>query len=190
MTDPVLFVIAVVAVLATPGPTNTLLLTAATLDGPRSLRLIPAEMAGYLVSALTIALLVGPLVAQIWMVGLVLRSIAAAYLILAAVRLWRRSGGAFQGTPLITARHVFTTTLLNPKAILFGLGIVPVREAGGVAYLTGFCLLIAAVASAWILLGMLIRRGLLSSTGTPLIPRIAATVIASFAGFLVLSPLL
>jgi threonine/homoserine/homoserine lactone efflux protein len=190
MTDPVLFIIAVVTLLATPGPTNALLLTAATLDGPRSLRLIPAEVTGYLLSVLAIALLVAPLVAELWMVGVLMRSIAAAYLLLVAARLWRGGSAAVESPQLITPRHVFTTTLLNPKAILFGLGIVPVQGSGGMAYLAGFCLLITAVGSAWILLGVLIRRGLLPPGGAPLIPRIAATVITGFAGLLVLSPLL
>jgi hypothetical protein len=61
MEDPVLFALAVLAVLGTPGPTNTLLATAGATAGlRRSLALIPAEAAGYTISILTLGLALGP----------------------------------------------------------------------------------------------------------------------------------
>ena len=190
MTDPLSFAIAVVALLATPGPTNALLLTAATMSGSRAFRLIAAEIAGYLIAVLTIALLIGPLVADWWALGMVLRSAAALYLLMVAVRLWRRGGSEFGSPRLIEMRHVFTTTLLNPKAILFGLGIVPVQAPDPLPYLVAFAALIALVGSGWIAIGLAIRRGLLPPEGAPLVPRIGATIIAGFAGYLVLAPLM
>src|SRR6478752_3236474 len=51
MTDPVAFVLSVIALLAVPGPTNTLLATAGGLGGVRrAIALIPAEVAGYLLA--------------------------------------------------------------------------------------------------------------------------------------------
>lgn len=51
MTDPILFAFAVIAILATPGPTNALLATAGAANGlRRSLPLVPAELAGYLIA--------------------------------------------------------------------------------------------------------------------------------------------
>ena len=47
MTDPLAFVLSVVALLAVPGPTNTLLATAGGLGGVRrAIPLIPAEVTG------------------------------------------------------------------------------------------------------------------------------------------------
>ena len=64
MENPVLFAMAVLAVLGTPGPTNTLLATAGATGGLRcSLPLIPAEAAGYTISILTLGLALGPVVA-------------------------------------------------------------------------------------------------------------------------------
>ena len=189
MTEPILFALTTVALLATPGPTNALLLTAGAADGPKSLRLIPAEIAGYLVAILTIAYLVGPLIADVWALGLLLRLGAAIYLATLAVRLWRR-GTRFECNLMVRRRDVFVTTLLNPKAILFGLGIVPVQGANGGAYLAAFCLLVAAVGAAWIVVGLAIRRGLLSTMAASVVPRIGATIVAAFASYLVLVPLM
>jgi threonine/homoserine/homoserine lactone efflux protein len=189
MTEPMLFALTTAALLAMPGPTNALLLTAGAADGPRSLRLIPAEIAGYLVAMLTIAYFVGPLVADVWALELLLRIGAAIYLVALAVRLWRR-GARFDCNLVITRRDVFATTLLNPKAILFGLGIVPIQGANGAAYLAAFCLLVAAAGAAWIVVGLAIRRGLLPAIAAPVVPRIGATLITAFASYLVLVPLI
>ncbi|HZF76664.1 MAG TPA: lysine transporter LysE, partial [Acetobacteraceae bacterium] len=63
MQDPVLFALAVLFILGTPGPTNTLLATSgATAGFRRSLILLPAEAAGYGISILTLGLVLGPVV--------------------------------------------------------------------------------------------------------------------------------
>jgi threonine/homoserine/homoserine lactone efflux protein len=189
MTEPMLFALTTAALLAMPGPTNALLLTAGAADGPRSLRLIPAEIAGYLVAILTIAYLVGPLVSDVWALGLLLRLGAALYLVTLAVRLWRR-GARSDCNLVVTRRDVFVTTLLNPKAVLLGLGIVPVQGANGGAYLAAFCLLVATIGAAWIVVGLAIRCGLLSTMAASVLPRIGATIVAAFASYLVVGPLM
>jgi len=190
MTDPVLFTLAVLTLLATPGPTNTLLLTAGAADGARSFRLIPAEVAGYLVAIVTIGFVVGPYVAEIPGLGLALRLLIAGYLIWIAVRLWRRGVTNLATDRLIRLRDVFVTTLLNPKALLFALGIVPLHESDGLAYLAAFSLMVVAVGAGWITIGISIRRGLLSETARGFVPCIGALVIGAFAGYLVMAPFL
>lgn len=48
-----------------------------------------------------------------------------AYLLWLAVRLWQRGGDTLARGALVTPGQVFVTTLLNPKALVFALGIVP-----------------------------------------------------------------
>ncbi len=65
MHDPVLFSLTVLAILATPGPTNTLLATSAALAGiRRSLPLIAAELAGYLTAISILHFLLAEMLAQ------------------------------------------------------------------------------------------------------------------------------
>jgi threonine/homoserine/homoserine lactone efflux protein len=191
MTDPILFTLAVLALLATPGPTNTLLMTSGATTGPASSwRLIPAEIAGYTIAILAIGFVIGPFIAESWALGMALRVCVALYLTWVATRLWRHPTAEIDSGRLIRPRDVFIATLLNPKALLFGLGIVPLHDPHAVAYMIAFCLMVAAVGASWICLGAAIRRGLLPKAGVPLVPRIGAAVITAFAGYLVLAPVL
>jgi threonine/homoserine/homoserine lactone efflux protein len=193
MEDPVLFSLAVLAVLGTPGPTNTLLATAGATAGlRRSLPLIGAEAAGYGVSILTLGLVLGPVVAGAPLVAASLRVAVAIYLLLLAARLWRRGGAALATGAVVTPRQVFVTTLLNPKAIVFALGIVPFGAGHGVwpPYMLGFLVLLAGVATAWIAAGAMLggaagRRGWGGA-----VPRVGAAAVGTFAVLLLAAPLL
>jgi threonine/homoserine/homoserine lactone efflux protein len=181
MTDPLAFLLSVVALLAVPGPTNTLLASAGGLYGVRrAVMLVPAEVAGYLLAIGLIGLVLRPLLAMYPQAATGLRVLAGIVLIALAIRLWRRSDIVLRpdgthGTP-IRAWHVFVTTLLNPKAAVFALGIIP--HLGGstprlaLPYVAGFVALLVVIASGWAMLGaqlqgrerprvrpMLIRRG-------------------------------
>ena len=63
MEDPLLFSLAVLTILGTPGPTNTLLATSGGAVGVKaSLPLVPAEAAGYLIAIVAIGLALGAVV--------------------------------------------------------------------------------------------------------------------------------
>ena len=193
MENPVLFALAVLAVLGTPGPTNTLLATAGATGGLRcSLPLIPAEAAGYTISILTLGLALGPVIAEAPLLAGVLRVSVGVYLLLLALRLWRRSDPALATGAVVTPRQVFVTTLLNPKAIVFALGVVPFGAGRGVwpPYMLGFLLLLTSVSVAWIAAGGMLggaagRRGWGGA-----VPRIGAAAVGGFAILLLVTPLL
>jgi threonine/homoserine/homoserine lactone efflux protein len=190
MTDPIPFALAVVFLLATPGPTNTLLLTAGAASGPRALRLIPAEVIGYLTTILIVGYLIGDRVQSMPSAAFALRALVAAYLIYLAFRLWRTGLQAEAPRRLITFRDVLVTTMLNPKALLFALGIIPVHAANSIGYFAAFVLLVVAAGSGWALLGVALRRGLLPKSSPHLVPRLGAVAITAFAAYLVIAPLL
>ncbi len=189
--DPLLFALAVLTILGTPGPTNSLLATSgATLGIRRSLVLIPAEAAGYSVAILTLGLVLGPVVAASPVLATTLRVVVGLYLLLLAVRLWRHGGLIQPGQALVTPRQVFVTTLLNPKAIVFALGVVPFGAPAVWPYLLGFLLMLGAVAFCWIALGAALggvagRRG-----WAGVVPRLGAAAVGSFAVMIVMAPLL
>jgi threonine/homoserine/homoserine lactone efflux protein len=184
MSDPLAFCVAVLALLATPGPTNTLLAAAGAIGGwPASLRLMPAELAGYLLSIGLLVVLVGPSAAARPDVAAGLRIAAAVWLVASAVRLWRDAGNGFAGAPVpIDARRVFVTTALNPKSLVFAFVIFPAAPAATVAVaFAAFAVMVAAVAACWIAAGAALgRRG-----GRAVTPRAAtraaAVVLAAFA---------
>jgi threonine/homoserine/homoserine lactone efflux protein len=193
MEDHVLFTLAVLTVLGTPGPTNTLLATAGASAGVRrSLPLITAEAAGYTISILTLGLVLGPIVAGAPLLAAALRVAVGLYLLLLALRLWRRSGVAMASGAVVTPRQVFVTTLLNPKAIVFALGVVPFEAGRSVwpPYMLGFLLLLVSVAAAWIAAGAMLggaagRRGWGGA-----VPRIGAAAVGTFGVLLLVTPLL
>ncbi|MEE1654932.1 LysE family transporter [Microvirga sp. CF3062] len=125
MIDLLTFVPAVAAILATPGPTNTLLASSGVQAGfRRSLPLVPAELCGYALAIAGWGLFLEPVSAALPWLKPALRLACAAYLVVIAWGLWSRAGSALSGSGFGT-RRVFAATLLNPKALLFAAVIFP-----------------------------------------------------------------
>lgn len=191
MENPVLFALAVLAILGTPGPTNALLATSGATSGlRRSLPLVPAEAAGYLISILTLGLVLAPLVSGVPGVASALRAAVGLYLAVLAVRLWRRGGATLAGGAAVTPAQVFATTLLNPKALVFAFGVVPFGAARVWPYLLGFLVLLASVALCWIAAGALLGQVASRSGRAGVVPRIGAAAVGAFAVLLIVAPLL
>ena len=186
MNDFAAFGLWVLLILITPGPTNTLLALGGTLDGPKALRLVAAELAGYLVSIgiLTFLILTIPSVKQALPL---LRFACGLFVIGLTVRTWR--GPDLNGhtdASSVTFLEVLVTTILNPKGLIFAIQIFP---SGGVTrfdetlpYFGVFALICLAVGSLWALLGCLVRIQLADS---PWLRRVGAVVLAGFGLLLV-----
>jgi threonine/homoserine/homoserine lactone efflux protein len=191
MTDPTLFILTVLFILGTPGPTNTLLATAgATVGIRRALPILLGESAGYLISILIIGLLIGPALAGAPAAAMTLRLMVGVYLLWLAFRLWKGGAVLVAGRQAITLRQVFVTTLLNPKAIIFALGVIPFAEPSWPLYLLGFLAMLGAVAVCWISIGAILGRAAAAAGKFSLVPRIGALAVAAFALVLISAPLL
>lgn len=170
--------LAILALLLTPGPTNTLLLVSGADRGlPPSLRLIPAEVAAYCLVVVPLVLAERLLHDQIALLRPVVALLAGAWVLWLAWGLWSlpvRSGAAL---PLVSARKVFVTTLLNPKGLIFGLVLLPAAASLplGLAVFVGLIVLVAAL---WAAAGAILPLQDGGATLPPVLRRAAACWLA------------
>lgn len=187
MTDPLLFMLAVLTLLGTPGPTNTLLATSGAAEGVRkSLRLLVGELSGYLVAIAAIRIVLGPIFAAYPLFGAALKVAVAVYLAWIAVKLWLRGARLAGSAATVTLSNVFLTTLLNPKALIFALSVIPAAHPQLIWFLIAFGLAVVAVGFCWILLG----RAASATAGerhAGVIPRAASVALVGFAGVILAS---
>lgn len=187
MIDLVTFVPAVAAILATPGPTNTLLASAGARAGlRRSLPLVPAELLGYALAIAAWGLFLDPAAAILPWLKPFLRLACAGYLMAVAWGLWRDAGQAIGAAGFGTGR-VFAATLLNPKALLFAAVVFPESSfrdpAAFVQAMGTFAAVIVPIALGWIGFGSALA-GPRAVIRPQLVQRGAALVLLTFSATL------
>lgn len=184
MTDLWLFSTSVALLLAMPGPTNTLLAVAgATADARRLLSLLAAVIGGYAVAISVLRIGLAPLVQAAPVLASLARLVVAAVLIRAAIKLWHRDIAADAANGPATPTVVFTTTALNPKALVLAFGLLPFEHGLPVLHLVVATALGLASALLWIGIGATIDRRLRHHSPR-LVPRIGAGVLTAFAGLI------
>jgi threonine/homoserine/homoserine lactone efflux protein len=183
VAEPTVFALAVLAVLATPGPTNTLMAVAgATLGVSKGLKLIPAEVAGYLTSISLLIFIFRPVLAAFPMAAAVLRVVCGSYLAILALNVWRASARDAGPARLVNFQRVFTTTLLNPKSLIFAFQIFPSERIRlTLVFLGAFALICSTVATLWICLGATLRLRTEALLTGVVIRRVTAIVLGLFA---------
>jgi threonine/homoserine/homoserine lactone efflux protein len=185
MMAPLELSLAVLALLLTPGPTNSLMLLAGAERGfLRASRLIPAEIAGYLATVVPLAM-VGQSVLDVWpWLRLTVALGAAVWVAALALRLWRLPEVATGRA--VTMWALVLTSALNPKALIFGLVLLPSadRLVENIALFAG---LVALVALLWAGLGASLRG---ATSGQPraifVLRRLASVILAAMSVLLVL----
>jgi threonine/homoserine/homoserine lactone efflux protein len=183
VSDPVLFFFAIAAILAAPGPTNTLLATSgATVGVVRSLGLLAAAIAGYLAAILAVHFIVGPIAESSPVTAITLKVAVALYLVWLAIKLWRQPLKLAEDAKAVSFANVLVATLLNPKALIFSLTIVPWSVSAIGWYLAAFAATIIAACGGWIVLGRILKHA--TGTRAGYIPRVASVVLVGFAGLM------
>ena len=180
MTDPVLFVLSVLTLLSTPGPTNTLLAASGAVVGVRrSLPLLVGELTGYLAAILAIRLALEPFFENP-VISIGFKVVVALYLAFTAIRLWKVPVATSRS--VVKTRNVFATTLLNPKAFIFAIGVIPNDAAHVAPYFAGFSACVVTVGFLWLVFGQVAgaQFGLL-------VPRIASVALGGFASLIIVS---
>ncbi len=148
------YILVALVILLTPGPTNTLLAAAGAALGLRRALILPlAETLGYGIAisvffAMAATLADHPL-ALAW-----LRGLAALWLVVVGLSLWRRPVLAEAGSLRSSFAQVAITTLFNPKAMLVGTVVIPdIMPVAPVAALAVFLVLSFFAGLCWTLLG-------------------------------------
>ena len=157
MIDLATFIPAVAAILATPGPTNTLLAGSGAQAGfRRSLPLVPAELCGYALAIAGWGLFLEPASTALPGLKPVLRLACSGYLMLVGWRLWRDAGEVLSASGF-GPRRIFAA-ILFPEAAF--------RDPAVFLHAMGsFAAVIVPIALAWIGFGSAL------SGPKPLIPR-------------------
>jgi threonine/homoserine/homoserine lactone efflux protein len=180
------FALAALALLVSPGPTNTLLFVSGAGVGLRaSLRLIPAELIGYLSAIIPLALFGRPFLAAHPRLEQGVAVAASLWVLSLAFSLWRTPR---EGAPsTVTFRRVLVTTMINPKALVIALVLLPPAAAFAdlVPALLLFAGMVVAVASCWIAGGAGVGRAA-GQGRTRSLRRVAAGYLA-FVAAMVLS---
>ncbi|MEW9853690.1 hypothetical protein [Novosphingobium sp. M1R2S20] len=173
MMDQAVFLAAILALLCAPGPTNTLVALAGAQGGMRRvLGLLPAEVAGYLTAILPLVLAGDALFMRWPALVVAIKAAAAAWVLLLAAKLWR-TGTLRHDTLAVSARRIYLTTSLNPKALVVAFALLPSPSTKLFAYqLLLFCAVVPAVGLGWGALGATLQDR--SRSRMPLIHRAAA----------------
>lgn len=153
------FVLAALALLIAPGPTNLLLaLAGAEAGAARVWRLLPVVWLSYLVVVLPLVWLGQGWLAAWPALDTVVKLAAAGWISWLALGLWRAGGR--KGPTQVTVAKLALTTLLNPKALVFGLALLPGLDQPGFGWrLSLFLGLLTGSSLIWGLGGTLARQG-------------------------------
>jgi threonine/homoserine/homoserine lactone efflux protein len=185
LDNAVVFLVSVLILLIVPGPTNTLLATSgATVGFRRSTPLLFAETAGYILSIVLIEFMLGPAISGAYPTASILRLAAGAYLLMLAMKLWTTP--FLVARVVISLRQVFVTTLLNPKALVFALVIIPFRSPHASLYLAVFTAIVPAVGTLWIATGSFLGHHTHPDYAKSF-PKAAAIVLAVMSAALIAS---
>ena len=184
------FLLSVAVLLLVPGPTNTLMgLTGAERGLARAAYLLPFELAGYATTVIPLTIIGAELVNNWPHALIVLKVLAAMWVMWLAVRLWHaglKTKEAGEGTPA----SIYLTTVLNPKATIFGLVLLPPpTDPLFLSRFASFCAIVMAAALLWAGIGVLANHAQQGESRMRLLQRVASAWLALVSVMLVVSVL-
>jgi threonine/homoserine/homoserine lactone efflux protein len=181
------FFLVTIVLLSAPGPTNALMAIAGAQRGAvASLPLIGAELAGYSLAVALIHLALQPLLQAFPLLQTGLKLLFSAYVIWQAILAWGRAIQLDRNANPITMTNLFVTTLLNPKAFGFALGIIPFQDGNVLLYIATFLALVCFSGFLWICIGAF-ARGLGGERGRKTVGILGSLTLFGFAALILSS---
>lgn len=155
------FLLASLALLLTPGPTNTLLAASGAAMGARKALALPlAEAIGYLL-AISLFLVAADILHDAPAALPAMKAVASVWLLVSAIGLWSRPVVPDQPARKGAFLRVLFTTVLNPKAMLVGTIMVPsLMPDQAWRAVASFVLLSVLAGVAWTVFGALLPQGM------------------------------
>lgn len=170
------FLLAATALLAAPGPSNTLIALAAA-QGGRAIGMLPLVLGAYLAMVVPFSLIGAELTQSFPLFALGLKGFAALWVMYLAVKLWR--GSKQVGERPVRAWDVIATTILNPKSLVIGLVLLPQpKDAEYLAHLFALAVVILMTGALWAGLGRALTRLARGEAVMSLFARVAAFWLA------------
>lgn len=149
--------LALLALLMTPGPTNTLLAIAGAERGLRAtLALLPVVVLAYLAVVLPLVLIGSQTLGNTPSLRPIIALTAALWVAKLAFNMWRVP--AQKTNASVTQLRLITTTVLNPKALIIGLVLMPSNTALA-PRVAIFAALLVVSSTLWAALGASLTRG-------------------------------
>lgn len=177
-----------ILVLIVPGPTNTLLFSSGISVGlARTLPLVLAEAAGYVIAVSVWGVSLLAFAAQHPHVLSVIKLACSSYLLLLAAKMWTRGRlEEDQRAKAVTWRNLLVATLLNPKAFLLASTAFPwqtFHDSSSAAQAFGvFLLVLIPVGTGWASLGRATRMLASGSHHVTAVLRLSSMVLVLFSG--------
>ncbi|WNW10378.1 LysE family transporter [Pseudomonas sp. DTU_2021_1001937_2_SI_NGA_ILE_001] len=182
------------AVLAVPGPTNSLLFQTGVNRGLslRALRWVVAEWAAYMLQISVWGLTLDWIARDHPWVATASKVFAVGFLFYIAIKLWGMARrGAADTTPGLSPVGLFVATLSNPKGLFFASFVAPagtfMTGASYLEFMAAFTLVVLPVGAAWVAFGAMFGGRLTSAHATFWMNRGVSMVIALFASGLLYS---
>jgi len=185
MEDVIAFAASASALLIVPGPTNSLIAASGGTSGiRRTVRLLPAELCGYIIAIIGWGLGLAAAVRIVPAAIILAKLVVSAILIVSARKLWVLRGRSHERKH-IGLPEVFLVTISNPKALIFALSIVPHLKEGNLnsalPYLALLGVLVLLIGTGWSVIGAGLGRVLGAIVPTIGFARAGAVILLGFA---------
>ena len=150
------FAAGVFTLLILPGPTNAILAMASQgLTAGRAIALLATVLCAYLAIVLPASSLASSFLRDHPLVAQGVKLVSATWVLYLALRLW--GIGSSRIIEAVNLRQLAVTTLLNPKALIIGLTMVPpTKEISATASIAILTFVVLAASSIWLTIGRVI----------------------------------